>query len=162
MNEQPEYHSPDKNIPIIVTDPGEEGNLQQTEYDIVERLGGGKLEASSGRFKCYKLNDGQIIHIKRSKFHPAKNYYWYGISTAALNYMNQFGVTDVIFIMGDEGYVKVSLQIVKDFIKNTTVSRNPDGTIRHYHCLISPGPEPDLFWSEEVPKFSLVDYYSTF
>jgi hypothetical protein len=63
--------------------------------------------------------------------------------------------------MGDEGFVKVPIEIVKEFNEHTRVSHNEDGTVRHYHCLISPGPEPEFFYSQEVPRYDLAPYYQT-
>ncbi len=159
VNGHPEYHSPDRNTPIIETEPVEESDVCDTDFDLIEHLGGGQVESSAGRFKCYKLSDNSVIYIKRSKFHQSKNYYWYGISSASLGYIEQYAVTHLIFVMGSEGFAKVPINIVQDFIQNAKVSRNPDGTIRHYHCLISPSPDPELYWSEEVPRFSLAEYF---
>jgi hypothetical protein len=34
--------------------------------------------------------------------------------------------------------------------------------IRHFHCLISPPPKPELYWSNDVPRFDLSEYYHEF
>jgi len=89
-------------------------------------------------------------------------YYWYGIAPSAVQYCSQFKVTHVVFIMGEEGFVRVPVDVVLEFLKHTRTSNNPDGTIRHYHCLISPGPEPELYYSQEVPRFPLRQDYQAF
>ncbi len=162
VNGQREYYSPDRNIPIVETEREETGVAGETDYELVELLGGGELEGSVRRFRCYKLADGSIIHMKRSKYHAKDNYYWYGISPSELGHCDEFGVSYLVFVMGEEGLVKVPVQTVKEFISNTQASRDQDGNVRHYHCLISPGPEPELYWSSQVPKFALGDYYLTF
>ncbi len=162
VNGQPEYYSPDKNAPAIATD--REGTTTSGDSDlrIVELLGGGESVSTAGRFKCYRLNDGTIIHIKRSRFYPNGEYYWYGINAGTLVSIDQYGVTHVVFVMGDEGLVKVPVAMVKEFVRTTRASRNPDGTVRHYHCLISPGPQTELYWSSEVPRFPLAGHYVPF
>lgn len=107
------------------------------------------------------MNDDSVVHIKRSKFHTRQGYYWYGITPISMERCDEVGVTHIIFVMGDEGYVKVPIDIVKEFNQHTRISTHKDGTIRHYHCLISPGPEPELYYSQEVPRFDLGSYYQT-
>lgn len=162
VNGQIEYHSPDKNTPILVTDVTDEPCGAYTEYDVIEILGGGQLEASFRRFKCYRIADGSIVHFKRSKFYEDGNYYWYGLNATTLEYLNDYAVTHVVFIMSNEGFAVIPLDIIKQYIKHTKTSKDPNGNIRHYHCLISPGPKPELYWSNETPRYSLDDYYQTF
>jgi hypothetical protein len=162
VNGRPEFHSPDHNVPAIVTEPAPVAPSDETEFDVVEILGGGRVEASVGRFKCYRMADGSVIHMKRSKFHEEYRYYWYGISTRAWEYCRQYSVSHVVFVMGNEGFARVPASIVAEFLNGTGVTRNEDGSARHYHCLISPGPTPELYWSNEAPRFSLADYYQAF
>lgn len=162
VNGKPEYYSPDHHAPSIVTEPDEKIISSLSDFNIIEILGGGQLEASAKRFKCYRLEDNSIVHIKRSKYHEKNGYYWYGISLIALESINEYNVTHIIFVMGDEGFVKVPIDKVSQFLDVTKVSTNEDGTVRHYHCLISPGPNPELYWSNEVLRFSLADYYIPF
>lgn len=160
VNGAPEYYSPDTHAPVIVSEPSEEG--PSFEYDIVELLGGGKLETSVRRFKCYKLEDGSIVHIKKSKLYPGKQCYWYGISAVSLDYIKEYKVTHMVFIMGDFGFVKVPMSTIHQFLQHTLTSKNPDGSIRHYHCYISTGPEPELYITSDQPKYSLLEYFQPF
>jgi hypothetical protein len=159
VDNQPQYFSPDRNIPVIETEPGEEGGLKPVEFERIELLGGATLEASIHGFKCYRLQDKTVIYVKRSKYYARHDYYWYGISPATLDYCNRYNVTHIVFIMGQEGFVKVPIEIVLEYLKHTRTTMHADGTIRHYHCLISPGPEAELYWSREVPRFDLREYY---
>src|SRR5262249_32350854 len=124
--------------------------------------GGGTLTASVKRFKCYKIEENDIIYIKHSKLHEKIESYWYGIGSLALEYCDQYQVTHIVFVMGEEGLAKVPLNLVKQFITNTKVSKNEDGSIRHYHCYISQGPEPELYIANALPKFNLSIYYQPF
>ncbi len=159
---RPEYHSPDRNLPAIVSEPDEAPVRVGTEYDVIEMLGGGELAGDTGRFKCYRLNDGLVIHVKTSKYHSRGNYYWYGITPAALDHLTEFAVTHVVFIMGDYGFARVPLETVAEFVRHTNATRNPDGSVRHYHVLISHDAEPELYWSNERPKYQLAEFFSPF
>lgn len=156
-----EYHSPNRNVPVIQSEP-DEREVSGSDFEVVEMLGGGELSDGTGRFRCYRLATGDIVHIKRSKYHERNKYYWYGINTSALEHFNQHQVTHVIFVMGEYGFAKVPVGTVIKFVKKTKTSSNSDGSIRHYHVLISHDSEPELFWSNEVPHFPLVDHFFPF
>ena len=160
VNDTPEYYSPDSNEPALQTEPLEKG--QTEEYDIIEILGGGKLESTVGRLKCYKLDEGSVIYVKKSKYYDKNDYYWYAITPQSLKYIEEHNVSYVVFIMGAFGFAKVPLSIVTEFLKNTGATKTPDGIVKHYHLLISHGPEPELYWSNDRPKFSLGEYFQPF
>jgi hypothetical protein len=157
-----DYHSPDRHAPVISTEPSENARGSDSDFEIVEILGGGKLEDSDRRFRCYRLQDERIVHVKRSKFHQRNNYYWYGISPVSLENAEHFNVTHFIFVMGDEGFVTIPIDTVCEFVAIIKSSYNEDGSVRHYHALISPGPEPVLFFSNELPKVELRDEFTSF
>jgi len=157
---KPEYYSPDKQAPVIESEPTERGPA--SDYDIIELMGGGKLAETAGRFKCYAMSDGSVVHIKRSKLHSREQYYWYGITTAALGHIEEFKVTHIVFAMGEFGFAKVPMETIREYLSHTGTSKNPDGSVRHYHCLISHDPEPELYWSKEQPKYSLTEYFQPF
>lgn len=162
VNGEPEYYSPDRQAPAVVTTPDVTATSSTQNYNVVEQLGGGKLFSGEGRFDCYQLNDGRIVHIKRSKFHEKQNYYWYGINPNTLKQACEIGVTHFAFVLGDWGFVTVPIGIVQKFCQTTKTSVNPDGSIRHYHALISPEPEPELYWSADVPRYDLTDFAQPF
>ena len=156
----PEYYSPDQREPALVSEPTEKGPA--SEYDIIELLGGGQLRASVRRFKCYRLQDSSVVYVKKSKYYASQDYYWYAITLASLEYIREYSITHVVFVMADFGFAKVPISLVNDFLKHTGTSKNPDGSLRHYHLLISHGPDPKLYWSNEQPKYSLVEYFQAF
>lgn len=155
-----QLYSPDVNVPVISSEPVIE--LQESSYDIIQILGGGKLEKNISGFKYYRLNDNTIIHIKKSKFYPSNQLYWYGISPNSLDKIKQFKVDEVIFVMGDSGLVKVPIDFLTRYLSETYTTNNPDGSIRHYHCKITEGPEPELIITHDKKKFSLIDYFIPF
>ncbi len=146
-----EYHSPDRNVPVIQSDP-EDRSAFGSNFEVIELLGGGEPADGPGRFRWYRLANGDMIHIKRSKYHERNNYYWYGINPSALERLQQLRITHVVFVMGEYGFAKIPVETVRTFVSHTKTSSNPDGSIRHYHFLSSHDSEPELSWSNEVPK----------
>lgn len=158
-----DFYSPDQKQPTIQTDDAGTGHELSTDLDILDQLGGGEVSNATGRFKCYKLSDGRTINIKRSKLHERGNYFWFGLGTAAMEYAEEFGVTDFVFVLGDRGIAVVPAHIVTDFVGTTNVaSVTEDGRIRHYHFLISNDPSPHLYWSKEFPSVDLSEYFQIF
>jgi len=152
---KPAFYSPDQAAPILETAPEEKVSGGTHDIDVIEQLGGGTPVSGQGRFKYYKLSDGRAIHIKRSKFHEKNSYYWYGVNASTLEQARELGVTHFVFVLGTWGFSMVPIDKVVQFCQATKVSRNPDGSIRHYHILISPEPEPELYFSNEVPRIDL-------
>lgn len=159
VNGNIEYHSPDQNVPVLVTERPVEQGVPISEFNVIETMGGGDLDRTTARFKCYRMSDGTVIHIKRSKYHARHDYYWYGITPTALDNCASNGITHIVFVMGGEGFVSIPLKIVNEFVVNTRTSDNEDGSVRHYHCLITPGPDPELYYSQEIPRFDLAEFY---
>jgi hypothetical protein len=164
VNGQLEYYSPDQAAPVLRTEPEEQRIADRQDYDVIEQLGGGSLLAGVGgaKFRVFQLNDGRIVNIKRSKFHAQDNYYWYGMSPNSLERSMDVGVTHYVFIMGAWEFVAVPIETVQNFCAHTKASKNSDGSIRHFHLLISPEPTPTLYWSNEMPKFDLKEYAEAF
>jgi hypothetical protein len=161
VNGHAEYYSPDQAAPIISTQTEVYHGDEVNEFEVVNLLGGGKIE-TKGRIKLYELHDGSRVHIKRSKFYPRQDYYWYGIPPSVVDFCKQNRATHVVFVMGEEGLVKVPTDVVWSFLETTRTSKDKSGGVRHYHCLISPGPEPRLYYSDEVPSFDCTEYYQAF
>ena len=155
-----EYYSPDVAAPIIESEPSAEGPT--VEYDIIELLGGGKLEASVRRFKCYSLVDGSVVTLKKSRFYPDNNAYWYGISNSSLEQIRAHSVSHMVFVMGDFGFAKVPMSVIDEFLKHTFTSKYPDGGVRHYHAYISHDPAPELYITNDLPKYSLAQHFQAF
>lgn len=158
---KPGYYSPDHK-PIVETEHDKAGDSGDRTLAVLEQLGGGRLLEGTGRFKCYCLEDGRIIRIHYSKLHQRQNYYWYGIAPSQVEQMKENDVSHVVFILGDAGFVMPPVDKVLDFVKNTRTTDNSDGTVRHYHVLISREPEPEMYWSSDTPSFSLADSFETF
>lgn len=160
VNGKPEYHCPDRNEPAVETEPTEKGKTG--EYDIIELLGGGKVESTSGRFKCYRLENNDVVYIKKSKYYERNDYYWYATTPQSVGHIEQYGITHMVFVMGDFGFAKVPINIVLEYLKTTGVTKNKDGNVKHYHILVSHGMEPILCYSNNRPKFPLSEHFQPF
>ena len=129
---------------------------------VLEQLGGSSHPPTNLRPLLYKLNDGKIVMVKYSKLYHRRNHYWYGIRPLALEELAEANATHVIFVMGQYGLATVPLTVLQTYCHDTRVSYNPDGSVRHYHILISNESVPYLFWSLETPKYSLQDHFNPF
>jgi hypothetical protein len=159
---QPRYFSPDGTTPSIETEAEVASQSTGTELDAVQALGGGELFASVRRFKAYKLSDGSIVNIKRSKYYDDTDNYWFGINESTLQHISDTGVSHVAFVLGETGVLKVPIDLVKRFIAVTRTSQNEDGSVRHYHVYISPPPQSELYYSQDVQKFPVQEYFIPF
>jgi hypothetical protein len=134
-----EYYSPDKSVPIKVTAPAETAGASSTIFDAIERLGGG--DVVNRRLNVYKLSDGRIAKVQYSKFHEQHQTYWFGISPRPYESAKELGCSILVFVLGEEGFVVVSTSDVDRYLESAYQSKNPDGTIRHFHMYISPAPD---------------------
>jgi hypothetical protein len=162
VNGQAEYYSPDQQAPVVTTTPVVTATAGVQDYDVVEALGGGTLLSGQHGFTCYKLADNRVIHIKRSKFHEKQKYYWYGVNPSTLSQAHELGVTHIVLVLGQWGFATVPLGTVEEFCTCAKASLNADGSVRHYHVLISPEPEPEMYWSNDVPRYDLSDFSQPF
>jgi hypothetical protein len=119
--------------------------------ETIRQLGGGVQVKS----QYYTLKSGQTVMVTNSKHHPKQHYYWYGISPAGLKGIEDLGVTHVAFGMGTRAIALVPVAELKEFLKGTNTTKNADKSIRHYHVLISDGPDAVMYWSENKPKVIL-------
>jgi hypothetical protein len=68
----------------------------------------------------------------------------------------------MIFILGQYGFVSLPLAILSDYLAQAGTSPKADGTVRHYHVLISKEPKVELFHHGKPERFSLKPYLSGF
>jgi hypothetical protein len=139
VNGRLEYYSPDKNQPAVTFDATDERQGGSSIFNVIEQLGGG--EVVSSRSQCYGLHDGRLVKIQFSKLYERGQVYWYGINPSSYQQAKELGCTDFIFIMGEEGFVVLPFSEVDKYIKTAYVTKNADGTVRHYHLHISRPPD---------------------
>lgn len=63
------------------------------------------------------------------------------------------GCTEVVFVMGEEGFVAVATEALDNFLTTAYVTNNTDGSLRHHHVYVTgppnvrlkgPSPENDV------------------
>jgi hypothetical protein len=156
VNGLPEYYSPDQSAPVIVTTPEESGGTGSTVFDAIEQLGG---ELINSRLKCYRLSDGRVAKVQYSKLHEQHQAFWYGINPSSYKAAKDVGCTHFIFVMGQDGFVVVPLPIIDRYLTTAYVTKNADGTVRHYHVHISPPPDVVLKGYGNADDLDLSGYF---
>jgi hypothetical protein len=158
------YFGPKQDSPDDRPAEHEEGSDDDSfdQGKVLTLLGGGRLISNDSALKIHLLSDGRSIHIKYSKLHLRQNYYWYGLRPAVIEQLATVDNSYLCFVLGRRGVATVPLHLVTDYCKETKTSPNPDGTIRHYHLLISNEAEPELFWSQETTRYPLTPFVTRF
>ncbi len=127
---------------------------------VVERFGGEVERLGSGPRYIARVGDGKVINIKYSKRHS--DYYWFGLHHSLWEDMGKCGVTHVVFILLPHGYVTVPVSLVKEYIADAGFSPRSDGSIRHYHVMISQEPKLEFFHHGKPWRVSLKPFYVKF
>lgn len=162
VNGSIEYLSPERTKTIFETTIEEVKDFQGNHISAIELLGGGEHLNSVGKMSLFKLNNGDRVSTKYSRYYENDNNYWFGVSPGTLEKYNQYLLTHVVFILGNEGVVKIPLEILNEYLSKTHVTNNPDGTVRHYHVNIKGSPDPRLYISKNKKEWSLEECYHDF
>jgi len=129
---------------------------------VLSLLGGGSLISGDSRVRLYRFSDGKKAVFRYSKLYPRPNHFWYGLRPAVIEYLGEIDNSYVTFVMGRHAAAIVPLELVREYCKGTKSSLNTDGTIIHYQVRISNEEEPYLFWSQESPRYPLLQYLIRF
>lgn len=159
VNGRPEYYSPDKNQPAVTFDTESNRQDGSTVFDVIEQLGGG--EVVSGRNRCYRLQDGRVVKIQASKFHERHQAYWYGINPSSYEQSKGFGASHFVFVMGDEGFVVLPIGTVDKYLQTAHMTRNGDGSVRHFHLHLSAPPDVYLKGYGNAPDTDVSSSFQT-
>lgn len=149
-------------MPALQTTPDDQQGAAVQAYDVVELLGGGSAVSNLSRLTIYQLADGRLINVKKSKYHERSDDYWYGINPSSMDRMQQGGVTHIVFVMGDYGFATVPIAKVQEYLQTAGVTKNADGSIRHYHVLISNEQNPAMYTSSDTPRVPLGEFFRAF
>ena len=114
-----------------------------------------------GPIKFYIYENEDKIRLIYSKDYENRPF-WYGITSVALKHFENENLTHVVFILGTEGIVKVPIDVVKKYLNTAGVSKNPDGSVKHWHVLISSGKEHIMFTNSNTPEYDLDSYFYSF
>lgn len=157
-----EYLSPEGSSSLIETTVEEVSNAKTNIADTLELLGGGRLTKRVGNIKLYELDNGDIVSIKYSKFYPEDRYYWYGITPQTIQKYEQDDLSHLVFILGNEGVVKLPLAVLKEYLDQTKKSLNADETVRHYHVTIKNEPSHMMWINRDSPTWDVEDHFFVF
>jgi hypothetical protein len=127
---------------------------------VIDHFGGEKERLGKGnRFIC-RVGDGKVINVKYSKRHS--DYYWFGLHASLWDDMRKAAVTHVVFILLPHGFVTVPVAVMKEYIAEAGVSPKSDGSVRHYHVLISADGKLEFFHHGKPKRIPLEQYYVKF
>ena len=127
---------------------------------VIEHFGGEKERLGKGNRYIARTGDGKVINVKYSKRHS--DYYWFGLHASLWEDMGKAGATHIVFILLPHGFVAVPVEVMKEYIAEAGFSAKSNGTVRHYHVLISTESKPELFHHGKPIRIPLKTYYTRF
>ena len=143
-----------------VIDDQDEVSASDVTQAVIEKLNLTRM-GNKGSFRWFKTPEGELIHLKFSKYHEKNKYFWYGITTASLKFSEEYGITKFCFIQGDEGFIIIDIEEVKEYTKGAKTSYDyTSGGIRHYHVFARVFPEPALFHNAGRGSFPMADRFT--
>jgi hypothetical protein len=86
----------------------------------------------------------------------------FGMHASLWDEIGALGVTHIVFILVPGGFLTAPVAIMKDYIMEAGISPKSDGSVRHYHVLISPEPKLELFHHGKAIRIPLKEYYEKF
>jgi hypothetical protein len=141
INGRIEYFSDD-----YFKDDNSHASFQTSMQDIIEEtistpqnidlIANASIFYRRGKTKFYQTSGGERVLVKYSKQH-ANGGYWFAISPQLLEQMQQQSLTHIILQIGTEGFIKLPLSILNQYIKTANSTFIPGTTtIDHYHIHI--------------------------
>jgi hypothetical protein len=64
--------------------------------------------------------------------------------------------------MGRLGLTVVPIELIEAYCERANVTNHADGTLRHYHVVISNEQEPHMVPSQGNPRYPLREYFERF
>jgi len=147
-------------VPEVETEREDEREEVAAVLDeILDHLGGAVAQVGTGRFRIHQLTDGRVVNLKYSRSHG--KYYWFGLHASLWDDLRRAGATHMVLVLGTNGYAMVPLSVMAEYVAEAGTSPKSDGTIRHYHVLVSTGPKPELFHHGKPSRIALAPFFST-
>lgn len=162
VNGQIEYLSPQGGKTIVETTIEEVKDSRGNQSDAIDLLGGGVYNGNAGNIKLYTLTDGDSISIKYSKRYENDPPFWYGITPSAMEKYRTARIKYLVFIMGEDGVLKLPFEILEEYINQANTSNNADGSIKHYHVFIKDEPDIILYTNQTKRQWNASEYYYDF
>jgi hypothetical protein len=151
--------------------PGHDEPAEEESADLdlltaraVAQLGGERERVGSGGFRYVRLTDGRLVNIKYGKKQvKAIRYYWYGVHHSLLEDMNRRGVTHLVLITGNQGFLTLPIAVARQYLDEARVSKTEAGDVRHYHLQVTSEPEFEAFhFGGGGKRFSWRQYFTPF
>jgi hypothetical protein len=127
---------------------------------VVEHFGGEKERLGKGNRYICRVGDGKILNVKYSKRHS--DYYWFGLHASLWEDMGKAGATHIVFILLPHGFVTVPLVLMKQYLAEAAFSPKSDGSVRHYHVMITGDEKPAFFYHGKPARIALEQHYTRF
>ncbi len=127
---------------------------------VIEHFGGEKERLGKGSRVFYRVGDGKLLNVKYSKRHS--DYYWFGFHASLWEDAGKAGVTHIVFILVPFGFVAVPVEVMREYISEAGISPKSDGSVRHYHVLISSDARPELFHHGKPTRIPLKPYFTKY
>lgn len=127
---------------------------------VLDDLGGSVAQVGTGRFRIHRLAGGRVVNLKYSRSHG--KYYWFGLHASLWEDLRRAGATHMVLVLGNTHYATVPMSVVNEYIADAGTSPKGDGTIRHYHVLVSTGAKPELFHHGKPTRIPIDSYLSSF
>jgi hypothetical protein len=127
---------------------------------VLDHFGGEKERLGKGNRYIYQVGDGKVINVKYSKRHS--DYFWFGLHASLWEDMGKACVTHVVFILLPDGFVTVPVAVLREYLSEAGVSPKSDGSVRHYHVLVSADAKPELFHHGKPVRIPLKQFHTMF
>jgi hypothetical protein len=151
----------------VIPGQGEVAGEEEAQEDVkllmsrvIEHFGGQAERLVAGSRYLGRMRDGKVINIKYSKRHG--DYYWFGLHASLWEDMGKAGATHLIFILLPHGFLAVPTPLVREYLAEANVSAKTDGSVRHYHVLISAEPKLEFFHHGKPGRIPLKQFYIKF
>jgi hypothetical protein len=144
----------------VVADEEVQEDVKLLVTRVIDHFGGEKERLGKGNRYIARTGDGKVINVKYSKRHS--DYYWFGLHHSLWEDMGEVGVTHVVFILLPHGFVTVPAATMKEYLAEAGSSPKSDGTVRHYHVLISADARPELFHHGRTTRIPVKPHYTRF
>ena len=128
--------------------------------EVLDHFGGATEWVGSGRLRICKVQDGKILNVKYSRSHT--KYYWFGLHASLWEDLLRAGATHLVFVLESSGFATVPIDVMRSYVAQAGSSPKSDGSVRHYHILITTGPTTELFSHGKPNRIPLAQYFVRF
>jgi hypothetical protein len=67
----------------------------------------------------------------------------------------------MVLVLGTTGYATVPMSGMREYVAEAGTSPKGDGTVRHYHVLVTTGVRPELFHHGKPTRIAIDTYYTS-